>query len=139
MPHRDRWWKMRVAFVIATSLAGSCKAGLLEAVRVQNGALVPLGINAVSSIAFGINDAGIIVGEADSSVTRAFLWQNGNVTYLGDGSARSINNLGQVVGVGGLSGNAVLWSNGTTTDLGKLSGYIHTGASTINTFRELLV
>ena len=62
-----------------------------------------------SSIAFGINDLGQIVGSAaiaGNSAQHAFVYSNGTMTDLGAlggnyGIATAINNLGQVVGIGG--------------------------------------
>ena len=78
----DRVTNYGVVLAIAMSSAWTCRGGMLEAVMGQNGTLVPLGIGATSSIGFGINDAGMIVGEADTSIQQGFLWQNGTVTYL---------------------------------------------------------
>ena len=78
-----------------------------------------------SAQALDINDAGQVVGIAG---TRAFLWQNGVKTDLGtrgSGSASwafGLNEAGKVVGHSALTtpptgAHAVLWSNGTITDL----------------------
>jgi probable HAF family extracellular repeat protein len=72
-----------------------------------------------------VNNAGQAVGVA---ATRAFIWQNGQKTDLGTlgtgsrASAAGINEASQVVGYSALttpsSGtHAVMWSNGTITDL----------------------
>ncbi len=47
------------------------------------------------SIAWSINDYGLIVGESGS---QAFLWEGGSMTSLGDGKALDINNNGEAVG-----------------------------------------
>jgi probable HAF family extracellular repeat protein len=85
-----------------------------------------------SSRAYGINDAGQIVGwsyPAGDAAPHAFLWQNGTMTDLGTlgGSfslAYGINDAGQVVGYSNTAGNdhAFLWQNGTMMDLGTLGG-----------------
>jgi len=78
-----------------------------------------------SAEAFDVNDAGQVVGRAGN---RAFLWQDGTKTDLGTlGTASAawafaLNEAGKVVGHSALttppSGfHAVLWSNGTITDL----------------------
>lgn len=43
-------------------------------------------------------------------------------TALDLGSARAINNAGQVVGISGTSGNAKIWSGTTKTNLPSLEG-----------------
>lgn len=85
------------------------------------------------SRAFGINNAGDIVGVASTRYDwshHAFLWQDGTLMDLGtlggnDSEARAINDLGQIVGSAHTSANeehAFLWSSGDMTDLGTLGG-----------------
>lgn len=73
----------------------------------RNGSLTDLGaLNGLSSFAYGINNAGKIVGLAlssDEQTTRAFVWNNGAMSDLGtlggkSGQAYAINNLNQIVG-----------------------------------------
>jgi len=86
-----------------------------------------------NSDASAINDAGIIVGNADNSKgnLRAVRWKNGRIHNLGllNGStysfATSINNEGVIVGESGPQGtdvsHAVIWGqNGNLRDLNKL-------------------
>lgn len=83
------------------------------------------------SAAYGINDAGQVVGGAyDASVNfHAFLWQNGSMQDLGTlggdlSEAEAINDNGQVVGLARLAGgtafHAFLWDGGMQ-DLGALT------------------
>jgi probable HAF family extracellular repeat protein len=85
--------------------------------------------------AYGINDAGQMVGSAylpDSGSYPPFLLSGGTLTLLPtlpggrDGAARAINNAGQIVGrtsvVPGGAYHAALWQGGALTDLGTLGG-----------------
>jgi uncharacterized membrane protein len=81
---------------------------------------------ATEAYAYGINDAGDVIGVVCESTAcpgaRPVVWSNGTPTLLGAvaGStttfATSINNAGQVVGYAGGVG-AVIWNNGTPTVL----------------------
>jgi titin len=87
-----------------------------------------------ASVAYSINNAGQVVGDADTSGNAAFhgfLYQNGSMTDLGtlggtSSVAVGINSAGQVVGGAYRSGNAAfhgfLYQNGSMTDLGTLGG-----------------
>jgi len=81
-------------------------------------------------MASAVNGSGQVVGRStpsDGSV-RAFLWQNGAITRLGEPAtyssvANGINVSGQVVGrITADSPHAALWQNGLLTDLGTLGG-----------------
>jgi probable HAF family extracellular repeat protein len=94
----------------------------------NNGSLVELTDS--PGQAFGINDAGQVVGTylAPSGEQRAFLWIAGTLTDLGvaneKSEARAINNRGQVVGwvqSGGVT-RPVIWDAGTRTELPNLGG-----------------
>ena len=88
------------------------------------------------SVAYGINNAGQVVGEVEFSdpfqpIQRATRWDGGTATDLGTlGGARAfaydINNAGQVVGWSLTSGDAAThatrWDGGTATDLGTFLG-----------------
>jgi probable HAF family extracellular repeat protein len=100
---------------------------------VDLGALEPLA--GWESRATGINDFGEVVGWFGFSPgSHAWLYSNGKMTELpdlssydqgGDSSAGGINNNHQIVGSSyDANGNvrAVLWQNGTITDLGTLGG-----------------
>ncbi|MDQ2731491.1 MAG: HAF repeat-containing protein [Armatimonadota bacterium] len=80
------------------------------------------------SAAYGINDTGQVVGEADA---RAVLWQNGHAELLGDlggkvSSAKAINSGGQIVGdsmpPGGVGPHAFFRNGEGMKDLGTLGG-----------------
>jgi probable HAF family extracellular repeat protein len=91
-------------------------------------------------VAYGINDRGHVVGNADSEYGRAFLWRNGQLTAVGPelSYAYAVNNLDHVVGEfsarAGL--RAFLSRDGSFTDLNRLipagSGITLTGARAIN-------
>jgi probable HAF family extracellular repeat protein len=61
---------------------------------------LPMLPNAVGAAAYGINEAGHVVGKVTlpSGETRAVLWKEGQVIDLGPGRAMDINNNGIVVG-----------------------------------------
>jgi hypothetical protein len=85
--------------------------------------------------AFGLNDAGVIVGSTGS---RPLKWSNASTTFLdtpGPGDAWGINSSGEIVGqvdVGGVA-TAVHWSqDGTLKELGSLPGLSSCTARRIN-------
>jgi probable HAF family extracellular repeat protein len=103
----------------------------------QNGTMTDRGTFGGSfSVANGINNRGQVVGYAATlgdQQTDPFLWQHGSMTDLGNplgGTitfANGINNRGQVVGTalqGQFVEHAVLWQDGTATDLGTLGGQL---------------
>lgn len=100
----------------------------------ENGVMQSLA-NIGDGTAFGINDSGQVVGRTGY---KGFLWQDGTVRYLSDGSAdcgaRGINGSGSVVGYG--SHNALLWNNGVPTDLGGLPGSTGGAAYSINSIGQ---
>lgn len=84
-------------------------------------------LGGLNSWARGINNAGVIVGEADTAAAyvHAFKWENGTMTDLGTlggkySSASSVNEDGVIVGwaedARGVR-KAVAWINGTIRDL----------------------
>src|SRR5437870_11422522 len=112
-----------------TSSAPPCHAVLWQA-----GQITDLGtLGGHSGSAYGINDAGQVVGStlATDGFMHAFLWQAGTMTDLGGlpgyqfSIAWGINDAGQVVGSStGADGmtHAVLWEAGVVRDLGNLGG-----------------
>lgn len=108
---------------------------LSHAVLWGSGGIVDLGdldpLWPAISAAYGINDAGQVVGGSyDASANyHAFLWQNGSMQDLGTlggdySSAEAINENGQVVGTARLANStphAFLWQNGSMQDLGALT------------------
>lgn len=80
-----------------------------------------------SAQAFGINDAGVVVGganTADGAKLVACRWNNGKATALPsavEGSiADAVNGKGQIVGA--TADHATLWDGDKVTDLGTLGG-----------------
>ncbi len=103
----------------------------------NNGTMTDLGTLVGSpSGAAGISGNGQIAGSftAADGTTHAFLYCNGTISDLGPGSAKGVNNSGQVVGQSGV--DAFLYSNGTMTDLNNLidpaSGWWLSQANAIN-------
>ncbi len=126
-----------VAGLSQTKTAGVTHAALWTGKKtVDLGALAPLSSGSWSG-ATGINDSGQVVGSWATSVSSGdshpWLYSNGTMTSLPEPSdltgaaceANAINNNGQIVGgCRDASGNdhAVLWQNGTVTELGTLGG-----------------
>ncbi len=117
----------------------------------RNGVMTALPtLGGSNGFAAGVNNLGQVVGWAETATHdptcdfpqvrqfRAVLWEpNGQVVQLPafhgepDQAAVGINDKGQVVGISGICGSAVgalsakhavLWENGTLTDLGSLGG-----------------
>lgn len=96
----------------------------------SNGVMADLGtLGGSVSMAYSINDNGVVVGEAatNSGEMHAFVWQNGVMKDLGvageTSAARGINSKGDIVGVAyskNVRGGAVLWSGGQRQSLGDL-------------------
>ncbi len=84
----------------------------------SNGTITDIGaaFGEARSWATAINSTGQVVG---GSSVGAFLYSNGSMSILGNFTPSGINALGQVVGY---DGHAVLYDNGTITDLGALNG-----------------
>ena len=89
--------------------------------------LGPFGPEAIS-VATGLNDLGMIVGNATDSFMvpyRVFLYANGVMTYIipSESYAHRINNRGQIVGeyliANGTAFHAFIYSGGTLTDIGS--------------------
>lgn len=118
--------------------AGQSSAGEDDAFLWQGGQMTHLGMlpphggEPVSSTAYGINDAGQIVGSSGSGsavfgtgldATTAFLYQNGKMTPLGDQhlgfEADGINDKGQIVGSDAWRG--FFYAKGKLVDFGTLS------------------
>ena len=126
-----------------------------HAVLWDNDTITDLGMPSYDedAIATGINERGQIIGTSGGpfSAPHATFWENGTITDLGivatwfDPTASSvgrldfshaygINERGQIVGVSTTSTgvHAVLWENGSITDLGTLPGHNYSEALGIN-------
>ena len=103
------------------------------------------------TLATGINDAGVIVGDNvnDQTIQRAFIWKDGKIQDLGGtlgGSqtgAEGINNSGQVAGFATLVGetftHAALWRRvGEIIDLGAVGQDASSFASSINSKAQVV-
>jgi uncharacterized repeat protein (TIGR01451 family) len=113
------------------------RTGPDRAVLWQNGVPLDLGtLGGDAARAVAVNDSSQIVGNAQlaDGTFHAFLWQSGVMTDLGAFEATAINGAGQIVGEA--DGRAVIWDNGTLTDLNDLippgSGWLLTRTTAIN-------
>jgi len=120
-----------------------------QAVLWQTGATTAIDLNPLPggarSIAAGVNDSGLVVGQADTGggYGHAVLWRSGSTaaTDLGTlggyfSGAAGVNANGLVVGQADLpnGSHAALWRPGSTTaiDLGVLSGITNSNATGVN-------
>ncbi len=112
----------------------SLSNGNFHAFLWQLGVMIDLDPDGFWSEAWGINDAGIIVGlrQLDISLPRRpVIYANGLFVDLGtlggpSGWARRVNNAGAIVGTAmtrELRMHAVIWSAGGITDLGLVGGF----------------
>jgi probable HAF family extracellular repeat protein len=121
----------------AVGISGCNATGIFYAVLWQHGNPINLGSlgGTFGNFAYDINNKGQVVGQSDlpgDNFHDPFLWQDGVMNDLGNlpglpnGVAIGINNRGQVVGFSqDANGDentavAVLWENGTMTDLNTL-------------------
>jgi probable HAF family extracellular repeat protein len=116
----------------------------LEAALHDGSSLRFLGSPSGFSLAYGINDAGQIVGQY--GLNQAFSYSGGTFTDIGTtrSTATAINNAGQIVGtqqVGGWDSNGFIYANGALTSLtppnttgsvalalnnnGQVAGFVH--------------
>ena len=72
-----------------------------------------------ASQAYGINDAGQVVGGIQTSDGwHAVVWENGVPRDLGVGLATAINNKGQIAGYGGWASHVGIWDGNAFIDFG---------------------
>jgi probable HAF family extracellular repeat protein len=97
------------------------------------------------AVAYGVNDAGEVVGTIDN--WKGFQWRNGVLTMLGDlgggcSHANDINDAGHIVGASCTlqvnQPHATLWQNGAIVDLGLVPGMEDSGATAINTVGQIV-
>src|SRR6202012_3136985 len=101
------------------------------------------------TVAFGINDSGLVVGSAENAINRshAVLWTGSTPTDLGtlpgytDSNAFSINSSGLIVGDvfnngSGVPGDPAKWMGTTASALGTLGGG-HGEGFDVNTAGEI--
>lgn len=95
----------------------------------QDGTRTQLGtLGGPRSSVLAINDRGQVIGGSTTAKPvegHGFLWQSGRMIDVHPVRPRAINNRGQIVGSGTVTGgreHALLWQNGKVTDLGTLGG-----------------
>lgn len=118
----------------------------------SGGAMVDLGLLRTpfgTATGYAINDAGVVVGTADSSAgNQPFRYTGGmesigSLGSIGDNEARGLNKSGQIVGYAATStghSHAFLYSGGQMQDLGTLSGLgnASSSATAINTAGQVV-
>ncbi|NJL58569.1 MAG: hypothetical protein HC887_01865 [Desulfobacteraceae bacterium] len=65
---------------------------------------------------YAINNSGQIAGNSPAG---AFLWENGQKTYIGEGWVSDINDSGQVSGSSSTEPSPFIWQNGLKTELSR--------------------
>jgi probable HAF family extracellular repeat protein len=110
---------------------GQSASGAQQAFVSTSQGLQPLSPGSPESYAYGINDAGTVVGTtAVNGQVHGTIWSASGPTDLGAGAyAMGINDSGQVVGG---NGNAFVVSNGQVQSLGTISGENWSAAYGIN-------
>lgn len=117
----------------------------------QNGAPAELGLPdfEYNRFATSVNDSGVVVGYSDFSPLgngsqmdsfHARAWHQGQVTDLGQGVAKGVNNAAQIVGhsysAGAQAPQATIWQNGTATHLASIgtapNAFAYSYANAIN-------
>ena len=104
-------------------------------------------LGGAESYAFGLNNAGQVVGRAQvaNRHLHPFVWDNGVMTDLdpdgvpngfADPAAGAINEAGQIVGSAFVPYRAALWQDGQVIDLGTLGGQ-HSAAGSINNASQI--
>jgi probable HAF family extracellular repeat protein len=117
-----------------------CSSGATpKSVIYRNGIATCLNVGPGFIAAMSINDSGVVVGEMFDFVP--FVYSGGldmQITGFIGGSAKGINNSGQVVGSGALviagssGAGAFLYSDGVVTGLNALGGFTSSSANAIN-------
>jgi probable HAF family extracellular repeat protein len=129
-------------------VVGGSQNGTQYHAFVYDGTMHDLGtLGGLSSSANGINDSGVVVGYAYTTVglPRAFLY-DGSMHDLGTfggnySSARAINAAGTIVGYAYTTAgaqHAFRYADGTMTDLGTLAGATYSDAFGINTLGQVV-
>ncbi|MEA5112971.1 MAG: VPLPA-CTERM sorting domain-containing protein [Geobacteraceae bacterium] len=95
----------------------------------SNGAMTDLGTPAVAYTTKSINNSGQIIGYAYiDNVLTSFLYSEGTLNTLSiAGQVNAINDKGQMTGQETASSSAIIYNNGTVTNLGTLGGTMSLG------------
>ena len=128
---------MRLIFLVIIFVLHIFFAASVLAFQDQEYAIIDVGsLGGTSTVAYGINESGWIVGSSFIESDRdyhAYLWNQKSMTDLGtfggeDSRSNDLNEIGQIVGIASLpggsifTGHAFLWEDNYMLDLGTLGG-----------------
>jgi probable HAF family extracellular repeat protein len=111
----------------------------------QNGTMTDLSLDLTlddETIAYAINDSGVVAGRLGGTAGRAVIWQNGKMSFLPGAEpsqAFGINNRGEVVGTyipSGTTFHAALWRDGVRYDLNDVVGNPRLGLHWANAIND---
>ncbi len=131
MQLRLRWRTGAMLLLILTALPAEAAAQRYE--------IFGIGTFYRESRARGVNNHGIVVGWSPppgGGPDQAVIWERGELSILGPGDTRAVNDAGDVVGRNA-EFLAVMWRQGEAIVIGTLEGHDKSSAMAINTLGEV--